>query len=193
MCYQALLGRPRVHPYRTVVMDGCRELVRPTLAAGKRAQGDLWHIGKNWKKWAELAIALFCKRPQKSEQELAFDKLSPVKAVKIPPERKEAYGKKPSGISAVDFARQRVTALGGTPLPEATVPELKILYGQLATARAMTEQECEQEGLHRVYLAEKEKVLAAAKEREVTQTRTETKTLTQTRTLTLTGTRTQTR
>jgi hypothetical protein len=167
ICYKSLLGRPRVQPYRTVVMDGCRELVRPTLAAGKRAQGDLWHLGKNWKKWAELAIAGFCKRPQKSEQELAFDKLTPVKAVKVAPERKEAYGTKPSSVSALDFAQQRVTALGGTPPLEATAPQLKILYGQLATARAMSEQECEQERRHKAYLVEKETVLAAAKEREV--------------------------
>jgi hypothetical protein len=55
LCYTALLCCPRVHIYATVVMDGCRELVRPTHAAGKRAQGDMWHSGKNWSKWYEPA------------------------------------------------------------------------------------------------------------------------------------------
>ena len=61
LCYVALLKKPRVAVYTTAVFDGCRELIGVTHAAGKRAQGDLWHFGKNWIKWGELAIKILCK------------------------------------------------------------------------------------------------------------------------------------
>ena len=32
------------------------ELVQPAIQAGKRVQGDLWHVQKNWYNWAEAAI-----------------------------------------------------------------------------------------------------------------------------------------
>ena len=56
LCFFALLRHTRVLGYRTIVMDGSRELVRPTLESGKRVQGDLWHVQKNWFKWSVEAI-----------------------------------------------------------------------------------------------------------------------------------------
>ena len=93
--------------YRTSVFDGCRQLVRPTLAARKRAQGELWHAGKNWRKWAELAAISLCRRPKPASEQLTH-----VAKVTIDPARYEAYGVRPKGLSAINYAWQRVRALG---------------------------------------------------------------------------------
>jgi hypothetical protein len=79
LCFTALLRRTRIALYGATVFDGCRELIAPAHAAGKRAQGDLWHVGKNWVKWAELAIKALCKRPAKPNTDKAENPV--VKAV----------------------------------------------------------------------------------------------------------------
>ena len=73
-----MLSAVRCAVYGTAVMDGCRDLVGPTLTAGKRAQGDLWHVGKNWGAWFEVAVKILCRRPQKDATERAENrKVSP--------------------------------------------------------------------------------------------------------------------
>jgi hypothetical protein len=109
LCYAGLLRKPRIAVYSSVVFDGCRELIGMTHAAGKRAQGDLWHVGKNWVKWAEPAIKLLCKRPAKTDADKA--ELTVVPAVVVAPERLEAVGDRPSGVKATEWVAQRVREL----------------------------------------------------------------------------------
>ena len=164
LCYHGLLTRPRVSLYGEAAMDGCRELIQPTHAAGKRASGDLWHVGKNWTKWAELAIKVLCKRPAKDAADKADNPLVP--AVNIPPERLEQLGQRPAGIKAADFVAQRVRDLGGTPEEGAAAARLKQQFGQLARERALTAPERAQEERRRAYLAEVARRKQASKERE---------------------------
>ena len=125
LCYLSLLCHVRVLLYKQTVMDGCRELVYPTLAAGKTAAGDLWHSGKNWAKWFLLAITQLCR----SAKPAAGKIVKVAKPKKIEASRLEDYGTCPAGTKAVDFARQRVIALGGDPPAEAKTPALKALFG----------------------------------------------------------------
>jgi hypothetical protein len=162
LCYTALLCCPRVHIYATVVMDGCRELVRPTHAAGKRAQGDMWHSGKNWSKWYEPAAAMLCRVPKKAAQAA----VRVVQKVVIAADRLEPYGERPKDVSACEFARQRVRELGGEAPDSMQTPALKTLFTKLARAHAMTEAEQLQEAERQRYEAE----LAKRKEVEVVAT-----------------------
>ena len=163
LCFLYLLSCVRMVLYTTMVMDGCRDLVEPARANGKRVQGDLWHSGKNWLKWARLAIPLLCRRPPKEASEKAANPR--VEAVKLAPERLAEYGKKPQGIEAIDYAMQRVEELGGEADRQLGVVGLKQLFRQLATEQAMTEQERQQERQHEVYKAEQVRRKEAVKER----------------------------
>ena len=109
--------------YTTVVMDGCHDLIEPTLAAGKRAQGDLWHVGKNWAKWYELAVKILCRRPQKMAAERTENPRVP--DVKIDASRLEKYGSKPGNVSALEYAQQRYSCPRvGNHCAEAIIPQL---------------------------------------------------------------------
>ena len=163
LCYGGLLRKPRVAVYGTVVFDGCRELIGMTHAAGKRAQGDLWHVGKNWVKWAEPAIKLLCKRPGKTDADKV--ELTVVPAVVVAPERLEPMGERPSGVKATEWVAKRVRELGGTPEPEATAGALKAHFGRLARSQAMTGAERAQELRREAYLAERDRRKLATKER----------------------------
>ena len=163
LCYLALLCHHRIAVFSTAVMDGCRDLVAPTLAHGLRAAGDLWHVGKNWVKWAELAVAQHTRRPQKSEADRAPNPR--VEAPVIDPERLEALGDRPAGEPPADFVRRRVEALGGTPRDGAAAPQLKLQFAKLARERAMNDAERKQEEARRAYLAEEARRKEAAKVR----------------------------
>jgi hypothetical protein len=163
LCFIALLACARFAVYTTVVMDGCRDLIEPTLAAGKRAQGDLWHVGKNWAKWAELAIKILCRRPQKTAAEKADN--PKVAAVKIDASRLEKYGSKPKELSQLEYARQRVRDLGGDPRDDDSTT-LKRRFHELARAAVMTVAERTQEVRRQAYLDEVARRKAATTERE---------------------------
>jgi hypothetical protein len=90
LSYVALLACPRLAIYRTVVMDGCKALVEPTLASHRRAQGQMWHVGKNWAKWFDLALAVLC-RAQKAP---ALPPNPSVLHVDIDPSRQESFGER---------------------------------------------------------------------------------------------------
>jgi hypothetical protein len=161
LCYLALICQLRVQMYGTTVMDGCRELIHPTIAAGKRAQADLWHLGKNWMKWAFLALCQLAARP-KAPSEPENPRVEPVK---VNPNRLEAYGERPKGMTAIQFARQRVCDLGGSPPPDATLTQLKQLFNRHARESVLTDAERLQEQCRTAYLAEKARREAAAKSR----------------------------
>ena len=78
LCYRALLTKPRVAIYETAAMDGCRELIEPTHAAGKRAQGELWHVGKNWsgRSWRSRRTASALQSPSWTRQTTQWCQLS---------------------------------------------------------------------------------------------------------------------
>ena len=103
LCFFALLRHTRVLGYRTIVMDGSRELVRPTLESGKRVQGDLWHVQKNWFKWSVEAIKTLCRRPKKTEQDSA--ELIAVQCPKLV--GLVELGKTPAGVKAIDHVKVR--------------------------------------------------------------------------------------
>ena len=102
-CFFALLRHTRVLGYRTIVMDGSRELVRPTLESGKRVQGDLWHVQQNWFKWSVEAIKTLCRRPKKTEQDSAA--LIAVQCPKLG--GRVELGKTPAGVKAIDHVKVR--------------------------------------------------------------------------------------
>ena len=162
LCYLELLNHPRVVTFLTAVMDGCRDLVAPTLAASMRAQGDGWHVGKNHSKWFVLAAKLLCRKaPAPAEPDNPV-----VPPVVVAAERREKFGRAPAGIDAIEFARERVRALGGEPPADADVADLKKLFNALARARAMTPAEHAQEARRTHYLKEVERRKGAAKGRE---------------------------
>lgn len=155
LCYAELLSHPRVAVYPSVVMDGCRDLVEPTLAAAKRALGDSWHMSKNWAKWFVLYVKILCRRPPKPADEKTPNPR--VLAVKVPAGRLEQFGTKPASETALEFARRRVRDLGGDPSAADSVAELKLQFGRLAEQRAMTPAEKEQAEGRRLYLAEEKR------------------------------------
>ena len=175
LCFLSLLASVRMVVYATVVMDGCRDLLQDAKANGKRSQGDLWHLGKNWVKWARLAIPLLCRRPPKDASEKAANPR--VEAVKLDPARLEEYGDRPQGSTALEWAQQRVgdleasLAAGGrrSGLGEATaelnLAGLKLRFRQLATMLAMTASERRQQAQHEAYKAEQARRKEAGKER----------------------------
>ena len=157
LCYLALLARPVIAIYDTVVMDGCRELVEPTLAAGKRAQADLWHIGKNWAKWFVLAVKELCSRKRK----VAAAALPPnpsIPEVKLDAARQskvEKYKRPPQGHDELKHVRASVRRLGVEPPTELGVSDLKKLFGKLARRVVMTAQERAQDIQREAYITEK--------------------------------------
>ena len=165
LCFQELLTKMRMLIYTTVVMDGCRDFVTYCLAAGLRVQGDMWHVGKNWYKWAEHAITTLCRRPQKTGADAADN--PSVAAVTVPADKIEKYGTKPANVPAIEFAQQRVREMGGVPQVDATLYDLKKIFGQLAREKALTPEQRVQEKRRAAYLAEKKRREAASKGREV--------------------------
>ena len=170
LCFLSLLASVRMVAYGTVVMDGCRDLLDDARANGKRVQGDLWHLGKNWVKWARLAIPMLCRRPPKDASEKAANPR--VEAVKLAPERLQEYGDRPPGITALAWAQQRVAELeeqtqnaGGVAAAELSLPGLKQRFRQLATALAMTASERLQQARHEAFKAEQARRKEAGKER----------------------------
>ena len=170
LCFLSLLASVRMAAYGTVVMDGCRDLLDDARANGKRVQGDLWHLGKNWVKWARLAIPMLCRRPPKDASEKVANPR--VEAVKLAPERLEEYGDRPQGITALAWAQQRVAELEeqtqselGVAAAELSLPGLKQRFRQLATALAMTASERLQQAQHKAFKAEQARRKEAGKER----------------------------
>ena len=164
LCFHALLGGVRLAVYATTVFDGCRELIDVALANFKRAQGDTWHVGKNWHKWARLAVGLLGRRPGKDASETAPN--PKVDAPEIDPGRLEPYGAASKGVSPLDHARQRVRALGGAPADGDGLGALKQQFGALATEAVMTWKEKEQLAQHRAYRAEQARRKEAGKARQ---------------------------
>ncbi len=164
LCFLSLLGCVRLAVYATTVFDGCRELIDVALANFKRAQGDTWHVGKNWHKWAKLAVGLLGRRPGKDASETAPN--PKVDAPEIDPERLAPYGTAARGVSALDHARERVRALGGTPADGDGLGALKQQFGALAAAAVMTDKEKEQLEKHHAYRAEQTRRKAAGKARQ---------------------------
>lgn len=153
ICFLALLAHVRIAIYLTIVMDGCRDLIEPTKNCGKRPMADLWHLQKNWFQWSEQAIAVLCRRPQKAAAEKVDNPL--VAAVKFDKSRLTQWGRKPAGVDALDFARQRVVAVGGQPPADADAATLKRLFGELTRTAAATSTERAQMARRQTYLAEK--------------------------------------
>jgi hypothetical protein len=163
LCYVSLLACVRVAVYGTSVFDGCRELIAPTLAAGKRAQAELWHVGKNWAAWFALAVVQLCKRPQKTAAERADN--PKVAEVKVDAARIEKPGSRPHGEDVLAFLQRRVREIGGEPPADADAAALKKLFGQLARLQAMTAGERAQETRREAYLAEEARRKAASQVR----------------------------
>ena len=176
LCFLSLLACVRMVIYATVVMDGCRDLLNDARANGKRAQGDLWHLGKNHAKWARLAIPLLCRRPPKDASERVANPR--VEAVKLAPDRLEEYGDRPQGFTALEWAEQRVGELEekltasrrrelgvAAAAAELGLAGLKLRFRQLATALAMTASERRQQAQHEAYKAEQVRRKEAGKER----------------------------
>ena len=175
LCFLELLACVRMAVYLTVVMDGCRDLLSDARANGKRTQGDLWHVGKNWMKWARLCVPALCRRPPKDASEKVPNPR--VEPVKLSPERLQAYGDRPPGIAAIEWAQQRVAELkeklaaagrasdvGAAP-PDLNVPGLKLRFRQLASALAMNAAERQQQRKHEAYKAEQARRREAGKAR----------------------------
>ena len=162
LCFLAILARVTLAVYTTVVMDGCRELVQPALRAGKRVQGDLWHIQKNWYNWAESAIKQLCARPpvpDADKSELAA--VPPVKpAAEVP-----KFGKPAKGQEPLEHAQQRVRDVGGEPLADASVEALQRHFKQLAPLSVMTPAEQRRHAARDAFVAEAARRKAAASER----------------------------
>jgi hypothetical protein len=162
LCYVALLACPRLAIYRTVVMDGCKALVEPTLASHRRAQGEMWHVGKNWAKWFDLALAVLC-RAQKAP---ALPPNPSVPRVDIDPSRQESFGERDPGETALDHVRRRIRELGGAPPEgESSPAKLKVIFGELARLKVMTSKEREQHKQREWYLEEKRRRDSAGGER----------------------------
>ena len=64
-----------------------------------------------------------------------------VAAVKFDKSRLTQWGRKPAGVDALDFARQRVVAVGGQPPADADAATLKRLFGELTRTAAATSTE----------------------------------------------------
>lgn len=107
---------------------------------------------------------MLCKRPTKADADKADNPVVP--EVKIPTERLEQMGVRPSGVKAAQWAAQRVGELGGTPQQGATAAQLKTQFGLLAFERAVSPAEREQERRRVAYLAERDRRKVASKERE---------------------------
>ena len=150
--------------YLTVVMDGCRDLLSDARANGKRTQGDLCHVGKNWMKWARLCVPALCRRPPKDASEKVPNPR--VEPVKLAPERLEAYGDRPPrdrgdrvGSAACGGAQGEVGGCWacvrcgcGTAGPQRAWAEAAILTAELASALAMNAAERQQQRKHEAYI-----------------------------------------
>ena len=166
LCFTAILQRVTCSVYDTIIMDGCQALVRPALAAWKRVGGDLWHVQKNWFKWAEPAIKLLCSRPPVPDADKV--ELAAVAAVKVPDDREglAVLGNPETGVDMLAFTQQRVRDLGGEPQAGAEAKVLKAQFKRLAQQCVMTDAELRQQAARDRYLAEVARRKAAASARE---------------------------
>lgn len=165
LCFMALLQCVALAVYSTIIMDGCRELVRPALAALKRVGGDLWHVQKNWYSWAEPAIKQLCARPPVPETDRA--ELIAVAPVKVPADREglPKFGKPGPGADELAYAQQRVRDMGGEPAAGDDAKALRATFKALAERSVMTAAERKQQAARDGYLAEVARRKAAASAR----------------------------
>ena len=165
LCFYALLLCARVTCYATIVMDGSRELVQPALAAGKRVQGDLWHVQKNWYKWALDAIKALCKRPKPPPEDTAD--LIPVAKPTLA--NVEELGPTPRGTKARDWAAARVREVGGEVADADDLKVLKAKFVARARERGLAHPSNakypERLAAYEAYVAEKARRAEAAKAR----------------------------
>lgn len=124
--------------YKCIVMDGSRELIKPTLALGFRCQGDLWHMAKNWwarhslhtsptcrarprstpdlllrAAWFEVVAKMFCRRSKAAEGDVAPTvRIAEVTLGKEELERRQAptVGKRPEGALGTCLIRHSAAA-----------------------------------------------------------------------------------